>query len=164
MSITHEWEKKDKNFSTIFPEKKKQKKRKSDLANLGKQVLRCKDTLSKYLSLTCVMQICEKFKFYHLFHQMFDVYNMHYSYRIMQCSVQQVYLTSPLVQDIPAGLDHQQLPSRPKDYNRPLTSSTSLFRNWTLRGLHLYWKISLPFDFPSGISGIFGGMVHISEI
>lgn len=80
------------------------------------------------------------------------------------CSVQQVYLTSPLVQDIPAGLDHQQLPSHPKDCNRPLTSWTSLFRNWTLRGLHVYLKIYLPFDFPSGISGIFGGMVRISEI
>lgn len=89
---------------------------------------------------------------------------MRYSYRFMRCSVQQVYLTSPLVQDIPVGLDHQQLPSHPKDCNRPLTSSTSLFRNWTLRGLHVYWKIYLPFDFPSGISGIFGEMVRISEI
>ena len=115
-------EERQKNFLPFFPEKKKQKKRKSDLANLGKQVLRCKDTLSKYLSLTCVMQICEKFKFYHLFRQMFDVYNMRYSYIFMRCSVQQVYLTSPLVQDIPAGLDHQQLPSHPKDCNRPLTS------------------------------------------
>ena len=76
-------EERQKNFLPFFPEKKKQKKRKSDLANLGKQVLRCKDTLSKYLSLTCVMQICEKFIFYHLFHQMFDVYNMRYSYRFM---------------------------------------------------------------------------------
>lgn len=63
-----------------------------------------------------------------------------YPYKITRRSVHQVYLMSPQVRDFPPGLVPQRLLSHPKNCNNSLTSSTWSLRNWTLSGLHVYWK------------------------